>query len=260
MVCGYYHDGLCGDTGRYCPHGDSLRGTVDMLPDVFFLPWVGPNYGKRMHRWGKVMVLGNTNICLYGSRVCGMDGKCPQTRTPACCWRTVTECRKMDHPLLTFVTRMLLGLHVETEIPLPFQQSGWNEIVFANYLSVALSSARACGSMQQYRRSDAAFQQLLQRYRPSLVLYVGGRDLYNRISWDRFDVDEDFTCQDVSLYCHAYLMPEIGYHVLTVWLPYPALFGKVVTPDRWYMAITRMMETRGHHDSYSETGNVTVWE
>lgn len=88
----------------------------------------------------------------------------------------------------------------------------------------------------------------------------GGGDLYNRISWDRFDVDEDFTCQDVSLYCHAYLMPEIGYHVLTVWLPYPALFGKVVTPDRWYMAITRMMETRGHHDSYSETGNVTVWE
>lgn len=56
----------------------------------------------------------------------------------------------------------------------------WNSLMFYNYVQEVMSGPRVAPTAQQFRDSEAAFFEVLNEYRPQLVI-VWGQRLYNNL-------------------------------------------------------------------------------
>lgn len=153
-----------------------------MLQSSFFHPWVGSNYNKHGFRNKKILVLGESHYCGEGCDTCGLisETKCNNFTS-----RVVEEYlaykrgnAKHKHWMNTFTrfANVLNGEQLELDNSLNF----WNSILFYNYIQKALDGPRMPPTETDFKNSEVAFIELLEKHKPDLII-VWGERLWNRL-------------------------------------------------------------------------------
>lgn len=138
-----------------------------------FLPFVGKQYIKGGIFGKRIMVLGDSH---YGSEPDAM------ITNNVLGWYLDYSLKRVGW-MNTFLKfeRAMVGHttnHNET-------LSIWNSLLFYNYLQVLLDGPREAGTKQQYKDSEAAFFEVLEKYQPDAII-VWGKRLWENIPWTRW--------------------------------------------------------------------------
>lgn len=159
------------------------------MTNIKFNPWVGEYYhlgiqgydhegkiifGTESHRGKKVLVLGESHYCAN-----------PETEAVPEITRSIiadiinpsAEWEAYKNTYTKFA-KSLVGcigdLDSETKA------KAWHHVVFYNYVQVAMSGARVSPRPEDFRKSETAFFEVLERYTPDIVIAWGQR-LYNNL-------------------------------------------------------------------------------
>ena len=140
------------------------------MEHVHYLPWVGENYSQGIN--GKrVMVLGESHYC--GKR----EDDVPQI-TNSVVNAYLDSRNEFDGWMNTF-TKFIRAFSGE-KISREDSASYWNSFLFYNYIQTPLDSPRVIPPINLYRGSEDAFFEVLEQYRPDLILVWGCR-LYKNL-------------------------------------------------------------------------------
>ena len=141
-----------------------------MCETVHFQPWVGKAY-ERGISGVKVMVLGESHYCAR-----------PEDDNSMVTMRIIRHILNPDaefEPFMNTYTKFERALAGENLDALG-KESLWNSIVFYNYVQKPMTGPRIAPTAAEFRDSEAAFFQILERYRPDCVL-VWGKRLYDHL-------------------------------------------------------------------------------
>lgn len=141
------------------------------MKNVKFNPWVGTAYQKGIN--GKrVMVLGESHYCAD-----------PADATPNMTTDIISDLfdDESEHEgyknTYTKFIRALVGRDISTVAE---KRAAWNSVLFYNYVQTPISGARVRPTTAEFNASADAFFEVLEQYRPDVVL-VWGYDLYNNL-------------------------------------------------------------------------------
>lgn len=140
-----------------------------------FLPWIGAHYEKS--RWDRrIFVLGESHHGVCGSETTRHVG--------------AGHARHCRGKFGWGVPRVLLG---NRKAPLTSCSEVWNEIVFYNYLQVALPRPRVDPDEALWKPAAPPFAQVIESLAPQFVLILGVRleDRVRKLNpdlWERADV------------------------------------------------------------------------
>lgn len=197
-----------------------VRRHEHFMENVFFEPWVGENYeiggifGKR------ILVLGESHYC-GGCKNCGDStnrGECAKFTTEKCikpylngeAGRWGTTFKKFEQTL------------VEGEIDDNLRKAIWNSVIFYNYLQVSMTQPRQGGLWDDYRRSDDAFFEVLEKYRPQLIIAWGvSRLYYNMPGGDKWKDGEEKIIDNYSIRNGYYILRD-NTEVRVIWIYHPS--------------------------------------
>ena len=154
------------------------------MKNVFFKPYVGKNYFEKGYLGKKLLILGESHYC-SGIQdkdcQCGKEEKCLQLQE---CENFTNEVLnrffdykkgvgEVDTWMTTFTrfTNIFLGEQVSNEKLLEF----WENVVFYNYVQKAIIGSRTSPDGQDFEDSEKAFFEILEEYKPDLIIVWGAR-------------------------------------------------------------------------------------
>jgi hypothetical protein len=154
------------------------------MKNVFFKPYVGKNYSEKGYLGKKLLILGESHYC-SGIQdkdcQCGKAEKCLQS--PECeDFTNEVLNRFLDYKkglcesetwMTTFTrfTNIFLGEQVSNEKLLEF----WDNLMFYNYVQKAMIGSRTSPQEQDFEVSENAFFEILEEYKPDLIIVWGAR-------------------------------------------------------------------------------------
>lgn len=205
------------------------------MENVFFKPWVGKDYDSGGIFGKKILVLGESHYC-GGCNNCGNianSGDCSQFTTEKCIKPYLNgESGRWGATFKKFEQTMVTG-----DIDNNLRKSIWNSIIFYNYLQVSMHTAREGGIWEDYRQSDRGFFEVLEKYRPELIIAWGvSRLYYNMPGGDRWIAGEDKVVENYSVRNDYYKLSD-GSKVRIIWIYHPSTsftsewWRKVVLPE-----------------------------
>lgn len=168
------------------------------LKNIFFIPFVGDEYenglilkedgtieaGTEENKGLKVMVLGESHYCGDECAECGLASSCEKK-----------ECRTFTQNVLKHYLDYLNGKEgVEFEPWMnTFTKFGkaltgkdersieiWESVIFYNYIQRAMNAARTRPDSDDFKNSEKAFFEILQKYKPNIIICWGNR-LFNNL-------------------------------------------------------------------------------
>ncbi len=146
------------------------------MTSIHFLPWVGSAYAKGIKIAGisrpiKVMVLGESHYCA------DVRDAVPQITNDIIRYFLQPD-REAEGWMNTYTKfeRALAGKVLSQRE----REQMWNSLLFYNYVQTPMSGARVAPTKQEFRDSDGAFFEVLERYRPDCIIVWGVR-LYNSL-------------------------------------------------------------------------------
>ena len=156
----------------------------------FFKPWVGCSYNTGGIFGKRIMVLGDSHYCGEDCKECGLSPKswCRDFTT-----RVVRDYLDQDNEREGWMATYLkfersLVNHVTT----PDESIKiWNSLLFYNYLQIALQGPRQAGTSEQYQAAAGPFFDVMDKYRPDLLIVWGVR-LWNNLPSERWTEGNDF--------------------------------------------------------------------
>jgi len=181
-----------------------------MMEKVFFEPWVGKDYltGGILNK--RIMVLGESLYC-GGCDNCGKEmEKAEEGEGENVCWTTkkiikrILEIDKTHqgwHNTFVKFERAVLN----KELSQVEKEEFWNSVLYYNYVQESMSETRTSPSWEQFKLSETAFFEVLEKYRPQCIIVWGrrlwqnmpGGDLWNECEKIAFDWSE--RCGEYSL-------------------------------------------------------------
>ena len=169
---------------------------VKGLENVFFLPYVGNKYenglilnedgtiesGKTKGEGLKVMVLGESHFCGEECENCGIASACAENKCKKFTQKVVTDYldylnnKKEFEPWMNTFTKFGKALTGKDER----SEDIWKSVTFYNYVQRAMNAARTCPSSEDFILSEDAFFEVLEKYKPNIIICWGKR-LYNKL-------------------------------------------------------------------------------
>ena len=159
------------------------------MSDIRFKPWVGDKYaigivgydadgkiiyGTENHIGKKVLVLGESHYCAN-----------PEAEaTPFLTINIIADLLNPDSEWEAYkntYTKFIKSLIGCEEYLTPQEkEKAWQHIVFYNYVQTPMSGARVAPTAEEFKNSEKAFFEVLQTYKPDVVIAWGNR-LYNNL-------------------------------------------------------------------------------
>ena len=166
------------------------------LKDVFFSPYVGSNYenglllsedgtivsGTESSKGLKVMVLGESHYCGEECENCGIASVCAENRCKEFTKNVITyyldylNNKTEFEPWMNTFTKFGKALTGKDE----HSKDIWESVIFYNYVQRAMNAARTSPSYKDFEDSENAFFEILETYKPDLIICWGKR-LYNKL-------------------------------------------------------------------------------
>ena len=189
-----------------------------------FLPFVGKNYINGGMFGKKIMVLGDSH---YGSV------PQPNITQDVLGWYLDQNVEREGwmNTFLKFERSL-----VNRETTASDSQRIWQSLLFYNYLQVLLDGPREAGTEQQYRDSSGAFFQVMDRYRPDIII-VWGKRLWKNLPWDNWIEGAPVTVDGEEIDNGYYKLS--GGHMVRVVCVYHPSVG--YSWDYWHKVIMRFM-------------------
>ena len=154
------------------------------MKNVFFKPYVGKNYFEKGYLGKRLLILGESHYCGERSDInssCKKAERCLQ----------LSKCGDITNNVLngffdskkgieeaeswmrtyTRFTNIFLGEQVSNEKLLEF----WDCIMFYNYVQKPTKGPRTSPENQDFEDSEKAFFEVLEEYKPDLVIVWGAR-------------------------------------------------------------------------------------
>lgn len=198
------------------------------MEHVFFEPWVGENYATGGIFGKRILVLGESHYC-GGCDNCGdiyNRGECARFTTEKCVKPYLNG--KAERWRATF--KKFEQTLVEGEIDDELRKDIWNSVIFYNYLQVSKNQPRENCLWDEYRRSDDAFFEVLEKYHPQLIIAWGvSRMYYNMPGGEKWEAGEEKIVGDYSVRNGYYILPDET-KVRIIWIYHPSTG---FSPDWW---------------------------
>ena len=153
------------------------------MTHVFFQPYVGEEYHTG-YDGKKLLILGESHHC---HKICDVSTECGKAeeclQLPECenftidvlerflnCKNGMGRSERWMRTFTTF-TNVFLGGKADKDELLEF----WDCVMFYNYVQVAVESQRLSPSQHDFEISEAAFFEVLEEYKPDLIIVWGAR-------------------------------------------------------------------------------------
>jgi len=150
-----------------------------LYSNVFFNPWVGPDYLSGGIFGKRIMVLGDSHYCGEDCKECGMNGRpnCNQFTTDVV-KAYLNQNNEREGWMSTYLKfeRSLVNHETTPDESIRI----WNSLLFYNFLQVAMQGPRQAGTPEQYRAAAGPFFSVLDHYQPDLLVVWGVR-LWNNL-------------------------------------------------------------------------------
>ena len=140
------------------------------MSNIKFQPWVGKKYFHSKYN-KRVLVLGESHYCTNASDA----QSCMTQEIIEDLFDSKSEFEGYKNTYTKFV-RALSGIDVSRCDVKPI----WDEIMFYNYVQFPISSARKEPTSKEFADAASAFWEVLEKYRPNIVIVLGKR-LYNNL-------------------------------------------------------------------------------
>ena len=151
------------------------------MKNVFFSPFVGKNYEHKGFNGLKLLILGESHYCGEDCESCGdiSNNECADFTKTVIHGFINYKRGNEDHAdwMRTFTrfTNVLLNDKVDNETLIDF----WDSVVFYNYVQSSTNGPRISPTSLQFEKSKNAFIEVLEVYKPDLILVWGERLWYN---------------------------------------------------------------------------------
>lgn len=150
------------------------------MEHVFFKPWVGNDYQTGGIFPKKILVVGESHYC--GNEDC--KGKCgfrdfPEGGCQDFTYNTLNDYLSgncTDGWTRTF--KKFERSLVNGETSLEESNNIWHSLAFYNYLQVAMTRTRKAGTNEDYKESQIAFFEVIEKLQPELIIVWGIRLFY----------------------------------------------------------------------------------
>lgn len=192
------------------------------MKHVHFLPFVGEHYRATEP---KMLVLGESHYI-----DCGGNGYPELTQEVMKGYLQITPC-EYENWMNTFrrFEHALTGKKLTDEERL----ACWNDLVFYNYLQKAMQSPREAGAAQDYKDAEPAFFEVLETFRPNIVI-VWGKRLWQYIPATQWTEGEALTI-DGETVDNGYYTLSNGHRVYALCVVHPS--ATMFSCDFWHNAI-----------------------
>jgi hypothetical protein len=147
------------------------------MENVFFKPWLGEQYTTGGFSGRKILILGESHHCGDLCKTCGIIGEteCENFTTNVINSYLNYKKKKINHEnwmnTFTRFTNILIGTQINSDETISF----WNSVIFYNYVQIALEGPRMSPSLQDFTRSKNAFIEVINEYKPDLIIIWGER-------------------------------------------------------------------------------------
>jgi hypothetical protein len=194
------------------------------MSKIKFSPWVGANYNYGIGGC-KVLVLGESHYCA------NLIDEIPEI--------TINVIKDLMDPNSKFeeykntytkFVEALAGKDISWN-NFPEMSRVWNLLAFYNYVQEALSGPREAPSTEQFRNSEGAFWDVLDKLRPNLVIVWGSR-LYNNLPRVGFQGPDARTPDGQGIETWSYYRDNYEVCILPITHPSAGF-----TPEYWHKVI-----------------------
>ena len=202
--------------------------------NVFFLPYVGSNYenglllsedgtivpGTESDKGLKVMVLGESHYCGEECAECGLASTCKKE-----------ACRKFTQDVLTCYLGYLKGKEGFESWMNTFTKFGkalkgkdersteiWESVIFYNYVQRAMNAARTRPDSDDFKKSEDAFFDILQKYRPNVIICWGNR-LFDNLPNTNGEFGKIISIGERKYYTWYYQLKGFKVNLLSIYHP-----------------------------------------
>lgn len=208
------------------------------MKNVFFKPWIGKDYESGGIFGKKILVLGEAHLC-GGCDDCGKVDNAEE-----CADFTSKDCVKL---LLDGHTASWTGTFrkferslVNHETTLDESQRIWNSVAFYNYVQKAMDSSRKAPEWVDFRNSEDAFFEVLDKLMPDLIIVWGVTRMYDLMpGGDRWREGDELVIDNYKVHNGYYrLSDEKEARVLWVYHP-----SAGYSWDWWHNVIQKELKT-----------------
>ena len=208
------------------------------MKNVFFKPWIGKDYENGGIFGKKILVLGEAHLC-GGCDDCGKVDNAEE-----CADFTSKDCVKL---LLDGHTASWTGTFrkferslVNHETTLEESQRIWNSVAFYNYVQKAMDNSRKAPEWVDFRNSEDAFFEVLDKLMPDLIIVWGVTRMYDLMpGGDRWREGDELVIDNYKVHNGYYrLSDEKEARVLWVYHP-----SAGYSWDWWYNVIQKELKT-----------------
>lgn len=146
------------------------------MKNVFYYPRVGKNYEKGFNGV-KLFILGESHYCGEKCEICGKQSNndCSDFTIKVLSRYINYKKGNGEHEdwMRTFTrfTNVLLEEQVDNETLIDF----WDSVIFYNYVQSSTEGPRISPTSQQFKEGKDAFIEVLEEYKPDLILVWGER-------------------------------------------------------------------------------------
>ncbi len=147
------------------------------MENVFFYPRIGKNYEMTGFNGIKLLILGESHYCDQKCEICSKQSNNDCSGFTIEVLNRYFEYKKgnAEHEnwMRTFTrfTNILLGEQVDNKAVMDF----WDSVIFYNYVQSSTEEPRTPPTNQQFIESKDAFIEVLEEYKPDLILVWGKR-------------------------------------------------------------------------------------
>lgn len=204
------------------------------LKNVFFKPYVGNEYenglilkedgiieaGTEEKKGLKVMVLGESHYCGEKCKDCGIassyvENKCKEfTKNVVTSYLDYLNDKTEFEPWMNTFTKFSKALTGKDER----SKDIWKSIIYYNYIQRAMNTARTRPDSDDFKESEDAFFDILQEYKPNVIICWGNR-LFDNLPSKNGDYGKIIAIGERKYYTWYYQLKGFKASLLSIYHP-----------------------------------------
>jgi hypothetical protein len=190
-----------------------------------FLPYIGSDYTLGIH--GKrVMVLGESHY------ISAPEDDAPDMTQSVIEWYLNEQKSPETQGWFATYTKFIRALSGDGEIARASSAPWWKRVLFYNFVQVPLSGAREAPTTKEFRDSDSAFFEVLERYQPDRVIAWGKR-LYGNLPGEEYGNNHQGPdCCGLETWIYKL---RNGHEVQVIGINHPS---SAFVPEEWHKVLT----------------------
>lgn len=191
------------------------------MDKVFFKPWIGKDYKNGGIFKKKILILGEAHYCGRGCPECGDVEKAEE------CAEFTSKSTMEDYLAgstagWTNSLRKFERSLVDHETDPEESKKIWNSLAFYNYIQHAMDKSRQAPKWADFRNSEDAFFEVLDKLQPKLIIVWGVTRMYDNLpGGERWRAGEDLKVDGYPVK-NGYYRRADGKEVRVLWVYHPS--------------------------------------